>query len=68
MPHGADDPQALVGKRVAMLWTKNNGLTQVWYKGTIRRYLPATKKHELVYDDGDIALYDMQVKSIKIFN
>lgn len=59
----AADPNSIVGRRIAIMWTKNR--REVWYKGTIRDYSPRDKRHTVVYDDGDITKYALFEKQIK---
>ena len=63
---GQEDPHAIVGKRVAIMWSLRG--KQRWYKAFIRRYIEETKEHEVVYDDGDISKYDLRDKKIKFFS
>ena len=47
-PFWEKDPSGLVGRRVAILWSKGQK-----YEGEVTSWDAASKKHHVVYDDGD---------------
>ncbi|KAK4277237.1 hypothetical protein QN277_015259 [Acacia crassicarpa] len=47
--------EELVGLRVEVYWPKD----RAYYKGVINSFDPAKKKHEVVYDDGDLEVLNL---------
>jgi len=57
-PFWITDPNALVGRRVTVLWSKGKR-----YKGVCTHYNPSDGKHSIVYDDGEQKRYTMTEKT-----
>jgi len=57
-PFWITDPNALVGKRVTVLWSKGKR-----YKGACKHYDPKDGRHFIVYDDGEKKWYTMSQKT-----
>ena len=43
------DPQSWVGERLRVYWPMDN----TWYEGRVKSYDKSTKKHVVIYDDGE---------------
>ena len=60
-PFWITNPQELVGRRIAVLWSKG-----MLYEGKVASYDPTLRKHTVVYDDGDNKSYKMCEKTFWI--
>ena len=52
--------ETVVGRRLKIRWAKGK-----YYPGMIQSYNPSTKKHVVLYDDGDIKEYNLSKKTIE---
>ena len=43
------DPQSWVGERLRVYWPMDN----TWYEGRVKSYDKSTKRHVVIYDDGE---------------
>ncbi|KAJ6814311.1 sister chromatid cohesion protein PDS5-like protein A [Iris pallida] len=48
--HSAQGGEGLIGSRIKVWWP----LDKVYYEGIVRSYDPEKKKHEVLYDDGEV--------------
>lgn len=53
--------EAAIGRRLRIFWREE----RKWFKGTIRGYLASSKKHRVVYDDGDKELVNLALESFQ---
>ncbi len=53
-------PESLVGRRLKMRWAKGT-----FYEGIVEYYDPATGKHRILYNDGDVREYTLSNKTIE---
>ena len=51
---------SILGKRLRVQWAKGK-----WYAGTISGYNDITRKHSVLYDDGDVKEYNLTKKMIE---
>lgn len=56
-------PHMFIGKRVAVKWTKKD--KPIWYKGTITKFIPWSKRHGVTYDDGTRKPYDLTKRKLR---
>jgi hypothetical protein len=54
------DPWHLVGRRLRVKWAKGKN-----YVGTITNYDTSSRKHQILYDDGDVREYCLSKKTIE---
>ena len=53
-------PYGLIGKRLLVKWAKAK-----FYGGIVTSYDPTTRKHTILYDDGDEKSYKLEEKTIE---
>lgn len=61
---GAGAGEAAVNRRISVRWTKSG--SYVWYSGTVIQYLPDEDAHEVLYDDGSAAIYDLAQRTHRL--
>lgn len=63
------DPHAIVGQRVSILWHRPNG-SSIYYRGVVEEYDAVGDRHRVIYDDGDVrwydALHDPRTRKVKV--
>jgi Ubiquitin carboxyl-terminal hydrolase len=52
-------PKSIVGRRVRIKWANGK-----FFGGQVAAYIEATRKHRVVYDDGDVREYRLEKKEI----
>eukprot|EP01029_Cantina_marsupialis_P024828 TRINITY_DN6465_c0_g1_i1.p1 TRINITY_DN6465_c0_g1~~TRINITY_DN6465_c0_g1_i1.p1 ORF type:complete len:1028 (-),score=345.74 TRINITY_DN6465_c0_g1_i1:268-3351(-) len=58
--------KAIVGEKIHVIW-KDDGQPE-WFKGVIRNYNPSTKKHFIIYEDGDKTWHDLSREEYKMID